>query len=364
MDARTQRFGSPIRSERANFKVTMVADGLAHPWGIDFLPGGDMLITERRGDLRVVTQGGNVSRPIAGVPKVVAKGQGGLLDVVLHPGFAENRLVYFSYSEPGPGGASTAVARGRLRDNRTALDGVEVIFSQKPKTSGTYHFGSRIVFDGKGHIFIGLGERFSDKSRVLAQDLRAHLGKVVRINEDGSVPADNPFAGRADAAPEVWSYGHRNIQSAAIHPETGELWEVEHGPLGGDELNIARPGLNYGWPVVSYGVNYDGTPVGSGKATGPGFEEPVYQWTPVIAPSGMLFYDGERFPAWRGSLFVGGLATTCLVRLTLDGDSVASEERLLRELGLRIRDVAQGPDGDVYVLTDEDRGHVLRLSPV
>ncbi|MGV8840782.1 MAG: PQQ-dependent sugar dehydrogenase [Bauldia sp.] len=357
------KFGSIIRSERAAFRVELLAERLAHPWGLDFLPDGRMIVTERAGRMRIVTARGEISHAIAGVPPVVAKGQGGLLDVALHPRFAENRLVYWTFSEPGPGGSSTALARGRLSEDGGRFADVAILFSQKPKVGGTYHFGSRIVFDGAGRLFVGLGERFNDRTRMQAQELGSHLGKVIRLNEDGTVPADNPYVGQAGALPELWSIGHRNIQAMAIEPATGALWEVEHGPMGGDELNLVRPRANYGWPVVSFGVNYDGTPVGSGKSAAPGFEPPVWQWTPVIAPSGMAFYDAAAFPAWRGNLFVGGLATTCVVRLEMEDGRVVHEERMLRDLGLRIREVAVGPDGALHLLTDEDNGHLLRLSP-
>jgi len=357
------KFGATIRSERAAFRVDLLAERLVHPWGLDFLPDGRIIVTERLGRMRIVTARGELSHAISGVPPVVAKGQGGLLDVALHPRFAENRLVYWTFSEAGPGGSSTALARGRLSDDGGRFSDVAVIFSQKPKVGGTYHFGSRILFDGAGHLFVGLGERFNDRTRMQAQELGSHLGKVVRLNEDGSVPADNPYVGRAGALPEIWSIGHRNIQSMAIEPGTGALWEVEHGPMGGDELNLVHPAANYGWPVVSHGVNYDGTPVGSGKSAGPGFEPPVRQWTPVIAPSGMAFYDAGAFPAWHGNLFIGGLATTCVVRLEMEEGEVVHEERLLREFGLRIREVAVGPDGALYLLTDEDNGYLMRVSP-
>lgn len=357
------RFGTTLRSERAAFRVDLVAGGLSHPWAIDVLPDGALIVTERRGAMRVITTSGNVSQPLRGVPKVQAKGQGGLLDVALHPAFAENSLVYFSYSEPGPGGAATAVARARLAADRTSLSDFELIFSQKPRLPGSYHFGSRIVFDGAGHIFVGLGERFAERTRVKAQELDTHLGKIVRLNEDGSVPDDNPFVGTPEALPEIWSLGHRNIQAMAIEPESGALWEIEHGPMGGDELNIVRPRANYGWPVVSFGLNYDGTPVGTGKSSAPGFVPPVRQWTPVIAPSGMAFYEGDAFPGWKGSLFAGGLATTCLVRLEHDGETIIHEERMLREFGFRIREVVAAPDGSILVATDEESGHVLRLVP-
>jgi glucose/arabinose dehydrogenase len=285
------------------------------------------------------------------------------LDATLHPRFAENRLVYLSFSEKGEGGNSTAVARGALSADNKKLSDVEVIFSQKPKEDSTMHFGSRIVFDREGRMFVGLGERSEEQFRTQAQDLNSHLGKVVRLNDDGSVPPDNPFVNRDGALPEIWSYGHRNIQAAALHPETGKLWEIEHGPKGGDEVNIPEPGKNYGWPVVSHGVNYDGTPVGAGKKDAPGMEDPIYTWTPVIAPSGMLFYSGKAFPEWEGDLFVGGLSATALVRLEIEGENVLNEERLLTQFGWRIRDIAEGPDGELVVVTDHDNGRIVRIAP-
>ena len=351
-------------TEQANIRVETIASGLDHPWGIAFLPDGSALVTERPGQLRRLSPDGALSEPLAGVPEADARDQGGLLDVALDPAFAENRLVYLSFSEPGPERTnSTAVARGRLSDDSTALEGVEVIFSQQPKLPSTKHFGSRLVFDGEGHLFVTLGERSEEQFRGQAQDLDSHLGKIVRINPDGSVPEDNPFVGQEGALPEIWSYGHRNIQAAAINPETGALWEIEHGPRGGDELNIPESGKNYGWPEVSFGVNYSGTPVGTGQSDAPGFEDPIYQWTPVIAPSGMTFYTGEAFPEWQGDLFVGGLASTALVRLELDGNSVAHEERILDDAGRRIRDVVEGPEGTLYLLVDADNGELLRISP-
>lgn len=353
-----------MQTEGLPVRVQTLADGLEHPWALEFLPDGRALVTERPGRLRLVEADGSLSEPIAGVPEVDARRQGGLLDVALDPRFADNRLVYFSYAEPGEGGAnSTAVARGRLSDDNSALENVEVIFSQAPKVASTAHYGSRMVFDRSGDIFITLGERSSEQFRGQAQDLGSHLGKIVRLRADGAVPEDNPFVGTEGARPEIWSLGHRNVQAAAIHPETGALWEIEHGPKGGDELNIAEAGKNYGWPIVSYGVNYSGTPVGSGEAEAPEFEPPLYEWTPVIAPSGMMFYGGDAFPDWRGNLFVGGLASTALVRLAMDGNEVRHEERLLEEAGLRIRDVVQGPDGNIYVVTDESDGEILRISP-
>jgi glucose/arabinose dehydrogenase len=322
-----------------------------------------MLVTERIGKMRIITTDGSIGSVLDGLPEVDARGQGGLLDVAVHPEFSENRLVYWSYAESGEGGNSTAVARGRLSEDESALTDVEVIFSQKPKVPSTAHFGSRLVFDGKGHLFITMGERSSAKFRVQAQDLNSHLGKIVRLNEDGSVPQDNPYVGKDGARPEIWSYGHRNVQAAALNPMTGELWEIEHGPMGGDELNVAEAGKNYGWPVISYGKNYSGTPVGSGKSKADGMEDPLYQWTPVIAPSGMLFYSGKLAPDWERNIFVGGLGSEALVRLELEGRKVIHEERLLQDLGERIRDVVEGPDGAIYVATDADNGKTLKIMP-
>lgn len=344
-------------------RVTTVAGGLDHPWAIAFLPTGGMLVTERPGTLRLVGADGRLSEPISGVPEVDARGQGGLLDVTIDPAFAENRLVYLSYAERGEGGNGTAVARGRLADDGTALEGVEVIFRQLPKVASRLHFGSRLVFDTEGHLYVTLGERSLARVRKQAQDLSSHLGKIVRINPDGSVPDDNPFVGKDGAKPEIYAYGVRNVQAAAINPQSGELWEIEHGPRGGDELNIVRPGANYGWPLVTLGVEYSGDPMPGAVESREGMVDAIYSWTPVIAPSGMVFYGGGAFPDWKGDLFVGGLGATALVRLDVDGDAVGGEERLLERLGLRIRDVAEGPDGAIYVATDEDDGAILRISP-
>lgn len=352
-----------LSSEAGMIRVETVTGDLSHPWAIAFLPEGGMLVTEREGRLRHVSGEGTLSAPLSGVPAVETAGQGGLLDVALDPDFAANRLVYLSFSEGGDGGNSTAVARGRLSEDLTALDAVEVIFSQSPKVDSSGHFGSRLVFDRDGNLFVTLGDRQSGAFRGEAQNLGSHIGKIVRIRPDGSVPDDNPFVGRAGALPEIWAYGIRNSQAAALHPETGLLWEIEHGPRGGDELNVIRPGENYGWPVVTLGVEYSGLTVGDGLKTAPGMIDAIYSWTPVIAPSGMLFYSGEAFPEWRGNLFVGGLASTALVRLELDGERVVHEERLLEPLKQRIRDVAEGPDGALYVATDEDEGRILRIVP-
>lgn len=338
-------------------RVTDVARGLVHPWGLAFLPDGRMLVTERPGRLRLVAPDGQLSGPLAGVPEVAVGGQGGLLDVALSPSFAQDRLVYLSFAEPGPGGAGTAVVKGRLADG--GLEGVQVVWRQQPKVSGTYHWGSRLVFRPDGTLFVTLGDRLS--RRDAAQDLSVTIGKIVRLRSDGSVPRDNPFVGRDGARPEIWSYGHRNIQSAALDA-SGRLWTVEHGARGGDELNDPKPGRNYGWPVITYGVDYSGAKIGEGTAK-EGMEQPIYYWDPVIAPSGAVFYTGNRFPAWRGDLFVGSLQPGGLVRLRLANDRVVLEERYVIDPSERIRDVRQGPDGLIYLLTDNPKGRILRLEP-
>ena len=340
-------------------RADTVARGLDHPWGLAFLPDGRMLVTERRGRLRLVDRDGRLSDPLGGVPEVAAGGQGGLLDVVIDPRFAENRRIYLSYAEPGSGGtAGTAVARGRLGEGR--LEDVRVIYQQQPKVNGGNHFGSRLVWARDGTLFVTQGDRFAYRDR--AQDLAVGLGKIVRIHPDGSVPRDNPFVGRGDARPEIWSYGHRNVQSAALDPQTGQLWTVEHGARGGDELNHPEAGKNYGWPVITYGVDYSGAKIGEGTAK-PGMEQPVYYWDPVIAPSGMVFYTGDAVPGWKGSILIGSLRPGLLVRLTMAEGRVAREERYLADLKERIRDVRQGPDGFVYLLTDHRDGRILRVGP-
>jgi glucose/arabinose dehydrogenase len=338
--------------------VETVARGLETPWGMVFLPDGRMLVTERTGRLRLVTAAGAVSAPLTGIPETQARGQGGLLDVELDPDFATSRWVYLSYAEPGTGGAGTSVARGRFTE--TGLTDVEVIYRQRPKVEGAGHFGSRLVFARDGALFITQGDRQAYRER--AQDLRQGLGKLVRIRPDGQIPADNPFVGRSDALAEIWSYGHRNMQGAALHPVTGALWTIEHGARGGDELNHPQPGRNYGWPVITYGRDYSGFRIGEGTAKA-GMEQPVYYWDPVIAPSGMLFYTGDRYPGWTGSLLIGSLTPGALVRLELQGERVVREVRYLGELRERIRDVVQGPDGYVYLLTDSRDGRVLRVIP-
>ena len=344
----------PRDTKAGTIKVETVATGLSHPWGLALLPDGRMLVTERSGTLRLVAKDGKLSPPLSGVPKVVVAGQGGLLDVAIDPDFKSNNLVYLTYSEPGEGGAGTAVARGKLGES--GLDGVEVIFRQEPKVEGGNHFGSRLAFAPDGRLFVTLGERFTFTP---AQDLTNDLGKIVRLNPDGSVPKDNPFVGRTDARPEIWSYGHRNPQGAAIHPETGKLWETEFGPMGGDELNIPQAGQNYGWPVVSWGSHYDGRAIPK-PPSHPEFADAIYHWNPVISPSGITFYTADAIPAWKGNLLIAALSGQAIVRLTLDGEKVVDEERI--PMGARIRDVVQGPDGAVYALTDEGNGEILRLT--
>jgi glucose/arabinose dehydrogenase len=345
------------QTSAGELRLTTVARGLDHPWGMAFLPDGRMLVTERPGRMRIVGPDGRLSPPLEGVPQVHARGQGGLLGVALDPDFEKNRRIYFSYAEPGEGGAGTAVARARLGEGR--LEDVSVIFRQRPKVDGSNHFGSRLVFGRDGTLYITLGERNQGER---SQKLDEHLGKVVRINPDGSVPGDNPFVRRSGALPETWSYGHRNIQGATLHPGTGALWTVEHGAQGGDEVNTPRPGRNYGWPVITYGVDYGGGRIGEGTRKA-GMEQPVHYWDPSIAPSGMVFYTGERYPGWRGDLFVGSLKFGLVSRLDLDGDRVVREERLFEDFDPRVRDIVQGPDGLFYLLTDESDGEIVRVEP-
>ncbi|HJS43879.1 MAG TPA: PQQ-dependent sugar dehydrogenase [Gemmatimonadales bacterium] len=347
-----------FESRLHRFRVVTLTNALEYPWGLAFLPDGRMLVTERPGRLRIVEKDGTLSAPIAGVPAVVADGQGGLLDVALAPDFAQSRTIYLSYSEPGNGGtAGTSVARARLGENR--LENVTVVFRQDPKVSGGAHFGSRLVFTRDGNLFITTGDR---QNRPFVQDLTKLQGKVIRIRPDGSIPRDNPFVNRSDARPEIWSYGHRNIQGAALHPETGQLWTVEHGARGGDELNAPKAGKNYGWPVITYGRDYSGASIGEGQRK-EGMEQPVHYWDPSIAPSGLMFYTGDRFPNWKHHLFVGALGHQLLSRLELDGERVRAEERLLEDMNRRIRAVVQGPDGFIYLLTDESNGRIMRIEP-
>ncbi|CAN5433236.1 PQQ-dependent sugar dehydrogenase [soil metagenome] len=351
------------QSEQHAFRVVTVAEGLAHPWGMAFLPGGEILVTERPGRLRVIRNGVLEPQPVAGVPEVAARGQGGLLDVALHPDFASNRLVYLSFSKPGSNGATTAVVRGRFEGNR--LSNVEEIFEANAWGSGGAHFGSRLVFDRDGYLYITVGDRGDQPNRGAnqrAQNPRDHAGTTIRLHDDVRVPRDNPFVVRNDLLPEIYTYGNRNAQGMAIHPTTGEVWQNEHGPRGGDEINRIRAGANYGWPIVGEGVNYDGARI-TNRAEAPGIEPPLLTWTPSIAPSGMTFYTGDAFPQWRGNAFVGALAGQHLRRVVLDGTRVVGQEQLLANTGHRIRDVRTGPDGFIYLLVDAERAPVLRLEP-
>lgn len=344
-------------------RVEVLARGLEHPWALAFIDGGRMLVSERPGRLRLVLAGGALGPPVAGVPEVDAAGQGGLLDLVADSDFAHTRIIYFCYAEPAAHGLanSTALASARLSADASRLEQVKVLFSQRPKVSSRLHFGCRIVEQADGTLFLTLGERFFRMQD--AQKLDNHLGKVVRVRKDGSAPPDNPFVGNSDALPEIWSIGHRNVQGAALGPD-GRLWTHEHGPQGGDEINRPEAGKNYGWPVITYGENYGGGKIGAGLTAQPGMEQPLHQWTPSIAPSGMAFLRSARYgKAWQGSLFVGSLKFHYLARLELRDGKVTREERLLEKLGQRIRDVREGPDGLLYVLTDESRGQLLRLRP-
>ena len=356
---------APARTLGVVFRVVPVATGLQNPWGLAFLPDGRMLVTERPGRLRVVAADGTLSAPVTGLPAVDARGQGGLLDVSLDPDFTANRRLYWSYAEPRGGGPNnTAVARGTFVDGTAPrVEGVEVIYRQTPSLDSPLHFGSRLVWARDKTLFVTQGERSITEGRMQAQRMDGLLGKIVRINADGSIPKDNPFVGRDGVPPAMWSLGHRNVQAAALHPVTGELWEVEHGTRGGDEINIARKGKDYGWPTIAYGIEYRGGPITGGLTAKDGMEQPLYYWDPIIGPSGMAFYTATLFPAWKNSLFIGGHGTRDLVRLSLDGERVTGEERLLVDLKEAIRDVRQGPDGALYLLTDGGQGRLLKLVP-
>jgi glucose/arabinose dehydrogenase len=360
--AQAQTDAKSVKSEKAEIRVETIASGLQNPWGLTFLPDGRALVTERPGRLRIIGKDNKLSDPVAGVPEVAAVGQGGLLDVALSPDFAKDNLVFLSFAEPrGAAGSSTSVARGRLveKDGKASLEDVKVIFRQEPARLGGFHFGSRLVFARDGNLFITTGER---NLKTPSQDLTNHIGKIIRVTPDGQVPPDNPFVKDKNARPEIWSWGHRNVQGAALHPETGKLWIIEHGARGGDEINVPEAGKNYGWPVISYGVDYSGAKIGEGTHK-EGMEQPIHYWDPSIAPSGAMFYTGDAFPQWKGNLFTGGLALTLLSRLELNGEKVAKEERLLEASGDRIRDVRQAPDGSIWLLTDARNGKVLRLTP-
>ena len=350
-----------FKSAAGDIAVETVAGGLVNPWSLAFLPEGRMLVTERPGRMRIVTRDGKLSPPISGVPAVFAQSQGGLLDVTLDRAYAQNQTIYFCYAEPADGGARTALARAKLADGAAPrLDDLKVIFRQEGPLSNGNHFGCRIVQMPDNNLFVTMGEHFFTRNE--AQNLANHLGKIIRIRPDGSVPPDNPFVGKPGAKPEIWSYGHRNPQGLAINPATGKLWEHEHGPRGGDEINIPQAGKNYGWPVIGYGIDYNGAKIHESTHK-EGMEQPIKYWVPSIAPSGMAFYDGKLNAAWKGNLFVGALAGQMLVRLELDGERVTKEERLLQSLGERIRDVREGPDGALYLLTDSRNGRILRVAP-
>ncbi|MDP4909366.1 MAG: PQQ-dependent sugar dehydrogenase [Burkholderiaceae bacterium] len=349
-----------VQSEKHAFRATTLASGLENPWSVAFLPDNRMLVTERAGRLRILDPNFKLDpKPIEGLPEIMARGQGGLFDVVLHPDYLRNGWIYWAYSAPGAGGWGTALARGKLRGHQ--MTEVQVLFTMEPKTRSGQHFGGRIVFDQSGMLYLTLGDR-GDKDR--AQDLNDHAGSVIRLHDDGRVPVDNPFALKNNAKPEKWTLGNRNIQGAAIHPQSGALWTHEHGPQGGDEINVMRAGRNYGWPVITYGVNYgSGSKIGEGQ-TKAGMEQPLHMWVPSIAPSGLAFVNSDKFPHWKGNLLIGALRDQSLVRLELDGEKVLREERMLKgQLG-RIRDVRMGPDGLVYLLTDSTQGALIRLEPI
>ena len=355
--AATSATAQTYSSQAGELSVETVIGGLARPWAFAFLPDGRILITERAGRMRIAADG-KLAPPLARVPNVRASGQGGLHDVVLDRNFAQNQTIYFCYAEPVEGGGQTAMTRARLAGDK--LEDVRQIFRQEGPPSGGNHYGCRIAQAADNTLFLTMGDHFGPRDE--AQNLRNHIGKIVRVTPDGSVPRDNPFVGRTEAKPEIWSYGHRNSQGAAIHPQSGKLWMHEHGPRGGDEVNIPEKGKNYGWPVIGYGIDYSGAKIHEGTSRS-GMEQPVKYWVPSIAPSGMAFYQGNLVPAWRGSLFVGALASQLLVRLSLDGEKVTGEERLLQGLRERIRDVREGPDGALYVATDSSNGRILRIAP-
>lgn len=346
----------------ATLAHTVIAAGLVHPWALAALPDGRWLVTERPGRLRIISAEGEIGAPITGLPPVDARGQGGLLDVILSPTFAQDRMIYWSYSEPREGGNATSVVRAVLSPDGGSVGNLQVIFRALPIYDGDKHFGSSLAFAPDGKLFVTLGDRSDAPMRIQAQQLDSHMGKVVRINADGSVPQDNPFVGEAGALPEIWSLGHRNVQGIAIHKGTGAVWTIEHGTRGGDELNLAEAGKNYGWPIIAYGIEYRGAPINEGITARDGLEQPNYYWDPVIAPGGQTFYSGAMFPGWEGNLLVAGLGSRHIARLVLDGDRVVGEERLLTDLRERVRDVAVAADGAVWAVTDEEDGKLVRLA--
>ncbi|MHC2992689.1 glucose dehydrogenase [Pontibacter sp. HJ8] len=350
-----------IQSDVA-FEVVVLTKGLQKPWAVEPLPNGDLLVTEKPGNLRIVSATGQIGKPITGVPKVDDRGQGGLLDVALSPDFEADRTIFWSFSEPRKGGNATSVARGVLSQDRSKLEQVRVIFQAQPTYDGTMHYGSRISFDEDGMLYLTLGERSDLKIRPQAQHMDSHMGKVVRIAPDGKVPNDNPFVNEKGALPEIWTVGHRNVQAAAFDDD-GKFWVVEMGPKGGDELNLVEKGKNYGWPLVTFGTEYSGEPIPNAVTQREGFQQPVYYWDPVIAPSGAQFYSGDAFPEWRGNLFVGSLKEMRLVRLVIEDGRVKGEEHLLTDRGQRIRDVRQGPDGALYLVTDQENGELWKITP-
>lgn len=350
-----------FRAPSGNLNVETIVTGLANPWALAFLPDGRLLVTERAGRLRIVTRDGKLSPRVEGLPPILVRGQGGLLDVALDRNYAQNKTIYFCFADPVDGGGRTSLARATLVDGEAPkLDDLKIIFRQEGPLSSGNHYGCRIVQMPDNTLFLTMGDHYAPRDE--AQNLGNHIGKIVRIRPDGSVPPDNPFVNRPGAKPEIWSYGHRNSQGAAINPASGKLWMHEHGPRGGDEINIPQAGKNYGWPVIGYGIDYSGARIHEGTHK-TGMEQPIIQWTPVIAPSGMAFYSGNLFPQWKGNLFIGGLATRILVRLELDGEKIAKEERLLEALSERIRDVRNGPDGALWLLTDNTAGRILRVTP-
>jgi aldose sugar dehydrogenase len=351
---------APCATSSMDFKVTVLTKDLDHPWAVEPLPNGDLLVTEKTGQMRVVSQDGKVGPAISGVPKVDPRGQGGLLDVALSPTFRTDRTIYWSFTEPRKGGNGTSVAKGVLSRDGKSLENVKVILHTKPTYDNNMHYGSRLAFDEEGMLYVTTGERSDLETRPQAQQLDSHFGKVLRITPEGKPAPGNPFIGQANALPEIWSYGHRNIQASAFDAQ-GRFWDIEHGPRGGDELNLVEKGKNYGWPLASYGIEYSGDTITTNKPHREGYEQPVYYWDPVIGPSGAEFYEGNAFPEWKNSLFVGALKEQRLVRLVLDGKRVVGEEHLLKDRGQRIRDVREGPDGALYLVTDG--GQLLKLAP-